>query len=323
MAFNQDTQQQPKDITGGERWVPQGTGIVNPQDPTQEGSVQAQPTPSALSTPTGGQDWAGPWDANKVSSYFASRGVAPNSTSPDYWAGKWNEWGSKDPNYFMQRLSTADEFNPGGQPSGQAPSQGPTMMGSWDMMKNTGIAGGAQGNPAYQYEQGSRDSSLFDQLMGRARQGLNVSASDPVIKNQVDSFRNSQTRGVKDYLSQAAEHGGQNANMDAASRSAYEKAGSATSGMQAQLMQNELNSRRAEIQQALTEAGSLLSQQDQLALQRELGLINAQQSGTQIGNAFNLGQQQINSGNDQFMANFGLNSTNQASYWDAIRRGLL
>lgn len=76
--------------------------------PGQSGPFVA-PVPN---TPPQGADnyQGGNWDANRVSNYFRDvLHVAPNSTSPDYWAQKWNEWGKNDPNYFMMRLNHADE----------------------------------------------------------------------------------------------------------------------------------------------------------------------------------------------------------------------
>lgn len=332
MAYNQDP------IFGGEDWT--GGAKLNTQaSPINQPPAAPTPPPAGPSAPPAAspQDWSGPWDATKVKSYFDSRGVAANSSSPDYWAGKWNEWGSKDPDYFMSRLSTADEFNPGGQPSGGPP---PMSAGGFGGFGGAGGSFGgasfsqanvpAQGSPWNHYEDSGKDTQLRDILMGRATQSLNVNPEDPIIKHQVDAYRAEQDRGAKNMISAAAEHGGPHANMDAQSRSAYEKSGQATAGFQSQLMQQELNARRDEIKQALSESGSLLSQQDQLALQRELGLITSQLSAQNMGQNYdlglrglNLGQQQLNSGNDQFMANFGLNSTNQASYWDAIRRGIL
>ena len=78
----------------------------------------------------------------------------------------------------------------------------------------------------------------------------------------------------KNYLSGAAERGGQNANLDAEARSASEKAGQNTAGFQAQLMQQELSSRRAEIQQALQGAQGLLTAEQAMKLQDELAHLN-------------------------------------------------
>lgn len=88
-------------------------------EPTHAGpTFGADTRPQAAAT-----DWTqGGWDAERVRQYFASRGVTPNPTSPDYWAGKWQEWGSKDPAYFLQRLATADEF--GGGWAGAPPPSG-------------------------------------------------------------------------------------------------------------------------------------------------------------------------------------------------------
>jgi hypothetical protein len=49
-----------------------------------------------------------------ITKYYQDRGVTPNPTSVDYWVSKWSEFGQKDPAYFGQRLSTADEFTGGG-----------------------------------------------------------------------------------------------------------------------------------------------------------------------------------------------------------------
>jgi hypothetical protein len=173
------------------------------------------------------------------------------------------------------------------------------------------------------YAQTAQDKTLFDTLMGRAGQSLNVDPNDPIIKGQVDAFEAAQNRSRQNYLQGQAESEGAYGNPTSERRASAEKVGQATGQFQGTLMQNELNARRAEIQQALTEQGSLLSQQDQLALQRELGLINSQLGAQQIGNTFNLGQQQINSNNDQFAANYGANSTDRANYWDAVRSGLV
>lgn len=157
-----------------------------------------------------------------------------------------------------------------------------------------------------------RSDDLFNLLMGRAKQSEVIDPNDPVLKAQTDAFNANNQRSQRSYLSQAAEKGGPNANLDAVGRSMAEKGAQAGGDFQATLMGNELKSRRDEIQQSLQEAGSLLTADQQLALQRELGTIDAA-----------LRQQQITSGNDQFTARLGLDTSNQANYWDAIRQGLL
>lgn len=159
---------------------------------------------------------------------------------------------------------------------------------------------------------GERGNTLWDQLMGRANQTLQVGAKDPIIANQVNSYRAEQTRGVRDQLAQVAEAGGPTANLNGERRMANEKASRATGGLQATLMQNELTARRNEIQQALSQMGSMLSDQQKTALSRELGLLNA-----------GMDQQRINNQNNQFLDDLGLRATDRASYWDAIRSGLI
>jgi len=200
-------------------------------------------------------------------------------------------------------------------------------------------------DPGSQYLPSPQDSQLFRTLMERANQSLSVNPNDPVIKGQTEAFRDTQTRGVRDYLAQMAEQGGAYGNPSSETRGAYEKAGQNTASFQSQLLQNELNARRQEIQNALSEQGSLLSQQDQLGLQKELGLIDAQIRNKGVNNQFWLGQgnlglgytnsdrnyalglgsqglqqQGINSQNDQFAANFGQQATQNANYWDDRRR---
>lgn len=65
---------------------------------------------------------------SQVADYFKARGVTPNPTSVDYWASKWNEFGSKDPGYFNMRLANADEFGGGG---GTAPAPAAAMTTRW------------------------------------------------------------------------------------------------------------------------------------------------------------------------------------------------
>lgn len=316
----------------------QGQPMLNQnQDPGQPTGGAPPSATSSIQMPAGIDP--------RLAALYQQNGMTPGGSGSgfadwQYWQDKANSSG--DWNYFTDRLGKDLQGTGTDQPTG-TPGQG-----AWSSSGAGGAGGGAgsgssassfttqttpfeQMNPDWaHYQQSPQDSTLYDMLMGKANQSLKVDPNDPIIANQVNAYRAEQDRGVKNYLSSAAEKGGPNNNMDAAARSANEKAGQATSGMQAQLMQNELNSRRQEIQQALQEQGSLLSQQDQIALQRELGLINSSIQKWGMGNqnqqyyaGLNLGQQQLNSQNDQFASNFGLNSTNQANYWDSIRRGLL
>lgn len=155
-------------------------------------------------------------------------------------------------------------------------------------------------------------NQLYQTLLQRSGQSLQVSPEDPIIKGQTNAYNASQEQARRKYLSAEAEHGSPYGNMGAETRSAYETAGQNGSQFQATLMQNELTQRRQEIQDALTQTGSLLTDQQHLALQQQLALLD---------NA--LKQQSINSGNDQFAQTFGLNAADQAWYHDAVSRGLI
>lgn len=194
--------------------------------------------------------------------------------------------------------------DPGGGSSGASSSAGPfTPPSSLGISAPGSLAG----------------TSLFNSLVGRANQSLSVDGNDPIIKAQSDAFNAQTERANRQYLHGLAEKSGPNANLSAETRLASERAGQAGGNMKATLMANEVSARRQEIQAALSQQQGLLSQDQQAALQKELALlddatrrlgINTQNSQFYSGLANN---------NDQFLANFGLNTTNQANYWDAAR----
>lgn len=342
------------------------SGSLNQDNPTDN---QATPPPPAANASAAPQ--AGPWDANSwVSSALQG---AKSSDDPNYWQGKV----SSDPNvqnaatrdsalaYWTQRINQGNGNGLGnplfqdGPPQGQGQNPLSGTASAFDLGPSSAVSQVNFPSSTKPYQNTADDSALSNILMQRAQQGLAVDPNDPIIKSQTDAFNATQQRSARNYLGAAAEKEGNNGNLTSESRLANENIGQATSGLQASLMQNELNSRRTEIQNALSEQGSLLSQRDQLALQRELGMVNAQLSQQGMNNQLGLGimgaglQQQglsnqnqqfyaglsqqdrqflnnlglqysgLGSQNDQFAANFGQNATNSANYWDAIKRGQL
>lgn len=195
-------------------------------------------------------------------------------------------------------------------------------------------------------QQAQRDQ-LYGTLMGRAQQSTNINADDPVIRGQVEAFRNEQTRGMRDYLSDVAEGAGSLANLRGEKRMAAERTGQATGGFQAQLLGRELSAKRAEIADALQSMGGMLSADQQANLTRELGNIDSQLrsvgagfqgAGVGFGGAAAFGglgnelqralmqNQQFYSGlgseNERFLADLGLRAENQFNYWRDPLRGL-
>ena len=266
--------------------------------------------------------------------------------------------------YGSGRDETADDrYGSAGAPSGGG---GGSAMGSW--LGSGGSSGGGGNMPDYSkyFEQqnsylqdlqgrmktredkiaqqeaarlAQRDQ-LYGTLMGRAQQSTAINADDPIIRGQVEAFRNEQTRGKRDYLSNLAESAGPLANLRGEKRMAAERTGQATGGFQAQLLGRELTAKRAEISDALNSMGGMLSGDQQANLQRELGNIDAQLKsvGTGFGGAAAFGglgndlqrammqNQQYYAGlgsqNDQFAADLGLRAENQYNFWNDPLRGM-
>lgn len=131
-----------------------------------------------------------------------------------------------------------------------------------------------------------RINALDELLMRRSTQDLTPDATDPIIKGQVEAFNAQQQQAQRNYLAGLAERGGPNTNIGAETRRSAEQVGQATGGFEAQLMQQELNARRNEIQQALSGRMGLLTTQQQMQLQEELAQLglaqNAYQSDQQM-----------------------------------------
>lgn len=154
---------------------------------------------------------------------------------------------------------TMDESQFGG--GGNA---GPSSAGPMGNMGNSLMAA-TQNNPL--------KDKLYELLMGRATQSLNIDRNDPIIRAQSDAFNAQQQRASRDYLAQVAERAGSNANIGMERRMAAEKVGQASGNFEAQLMGRELEARRNEIQHALSTRAQLLTDEQRLNLQRELSYL--------------------------------------------------
>ncbi len=105
---------------------------------------------------------------------------------------------------------------------------------------------------------------------GRAQQSLKVDPNDPIIRAQSDAYSANTTRSGRQYLQGLAEKQGANANIGSEGRMVAEKGAQAGAAYEGQLLQNELEARRTEIQNALTGAAGLLTAEQQMQLQEEL-----------------------------------------------------
>ncbi len=166
----------------------------------------------------------------------------------------------------------------GGRPGGVAPSQAWNAAGaapaasvdpfpSWykDLMQSQ-----VAQQQAERAAQQQKADALYGQLDTRAKQGLQINASDPIIKGQVDAFSAQGERARRNYLSDIAERSGPYANVRGEQRMTAEKLGQGTSAFQAELLGRELGARRDEIAQALSAQGAMLSGDQTRNLQAQL-----------------------------------------------------
>lgn len=165
----------------------------------------------------------------------------------------------------------------------------------------------------------AQSDELFQMLMGRAKQGLNVSRNDPTIRAQADAYSANEERSKRNYLGDLAEKAGPLANLRGEERLANERVGQRTGGFEAELMGRELTARRTEIAQALQGLQGFISGDKQMALQRELAMLDNAIRQQQLG----LQGQQMGMQNDQFLRQLGLNEWDRQNYWDSLRSGYL
>lgn len=218
-------------------------------------------------------------------------------------------WGSQDYNYETGQKYTPQESIAAEQAWAQ--KNGVAWDGSGGGVPPPRAGGG--GSSSSGYGTTAQRDALYNTLMGRASQSLNINPqTDANIRTQADPYAASVERDRRAYMNDTAEKKGPLANLQGEERLSHEKAGQASGLFESQLVGREMQSRRDEIAQALQLQAGMLSQDQQLAMQRELAQLDA-----------GLRQQQINSGNDQFMGQLGLQSENQNNYWDAVRSGLL
>jgi uncharacterized protein YukE len=232
---------------------------------------------------------------------------------------------------------------PAGPPS--APATAPPVDPNVSALRTTMLTQGPA-NPD------PRATDLYNTLLSRSGQSLKVDPNDPIIAGQVNAYRAEQERGARNAIDAQAEAGGPFANGAAMRRLSMEGAARATGGLQAGLMAQNLQSKRDEIAQALQAEGSMLSQDQQLELQRQMGMLNDALQQQQLGQQLSLGNrgydiqeklgagglnndllrtmlqnQQFNanlgSQNDQFAAQLGFNAADRGAYWDAVRNGQL
>lgn len=260
-------------------------------------------------------------DAIIRAGFGASSNRTPSDTDMQYWRSVWPSLVARgqqlgDPDYAWKRL-----IGMGAGPQ-DAAAKGPWAGGDPNAERMGGgggagaaVPGGGSGG-SFSASTFARDplsnpnaKALFDKLMGRADQSLNVNPEDPIIKNATNAYSAEQERGVRNELSaEAAAQGATGGDTTAAARSLREHAGQATSGFQAQQMTQELTARRQEIQDALHGAAGLLTAEQQMQLNQELHMLDNE-----------LQKYMFGAGLAQNESQFGRNLGQRAYEYDATR----
>jgi hypothetical protein len=250
MAFNPDYDGTP---------TYSAPGSARPFDPT--GGASTTPT-----TPTPGMP---PGIDPRLAALYSQYGVTPGGagsglTDWSYWQNDAVSNAGGDWNYVLDRLGS-DFAGTGPDKSGGASSGegGGGTMGPF-----------TPSTPTSQWSADPRTNDLYNTLLGRSGQSLQIGANDPIIRNQTDNFQAAEARQQKGYLADLAEQGGGGADLSMEKRMSSEKIGQDTANFQGTLENNELMARRQEIQDSLSQMGSLLSDQEKMDLQNQLAIMD-------------------------------------------------
>lgn len=206
--------------------------------------------------------------------------------------------------------SDGDWWYSGGANGAQA-NGGQNVNGTNPNFPPSGAPGGVPGGAPPGGPPGVSDE-LYKMLLDRAHQGTTINPNDPNIRQQVDPYAAQVERSSRNYLADAAEGLGANANMTGERRLAAEHSGQQTGMFQSQLIGREIDARRTEIQSALAQLGGQLTADQQLALQRELGYMNDATQRYGLSNNYNLGMANANLGSDYF--NWATSPSNPANW---------
>jgi hypothetical protein len=137
---------------------------------------------------------------------------------------------------------------------------------------NDGPTGGSQPPPQAAHD--PRADELYNTLLARSQQSLAVDRTNPAVRSQADANAAATDRSARNYLADLAEKAGPLANLQGETRLVNERAGQSEGAFESTLVGNEINARRQEIQNALSQMGSMLTSQQQMSLQEELARLN-------------------------------------------------
>jgi len=164
----------------------------------------------------------------------------------------------------------------GPNPNGAGSSSGGFSFGS----SGGGMGGGAFGDMVRQ--------TILDLIQGKGQGDINKQ-----IAPQVEAFQRGQERNMSRGREEAAQRllasgqgavdGGSSGALESSIQGLRQQAGENTNRFTSQIMANELNNRREQLMQALQMGAGLLSEDQQLALRRELSNIDASLARERMG----------------------------------------
>jgi hypothetical protein len=259
--------------------------------------------------------------AQLVAYYATQKGANPSlKNDPNYWIQKITsgELGS-DPNYIISKFMLPEGSTAGTGTVAPVAQAAPLTAPVIPPAPSTDLSGAIGAADIASTPIAQQSQSFLDLLLGRANESLNVKPSDPIIQAQSDAYNATGERQLRNYLSQQAEQGGPNQNLDATTLAANENLAQGEAGFVGQAMQNELTARRSEVAQALSLYGSTLNADQQAQLQEELAKLDAAISQAQLGqSAYQFG---VNANQNAYQ--FGVNTQQNAYQFDVNQQDKL
>jgi hypothetical protein len=199
-------------------------------------------------------------------------------------------WVPKDHPDALAQQQQQPAAQPGAVPGAPAAT---TVQGQAQNAQTYSAAPGAAPAPNTT-NQGTQDV-VRNSYLQQATQGTTVDRNDPNFRQQLDPFNAAQERQRRQYLSEQAERMsaqglGNSGAMQQEARVASERAGQASGLFESQLVQQELKTKRDEIQNALQSLGGMISQDQQMQLQKQLADLDAALRREGFGVQSSLGQ---------------------------------
>ncbi len=313
-------QPQYQDNTG---WDPNGQWGLNPETNQYQQQPAASPPYVDLSQqqpPAPAQDWSAVEAQLRQaggSLYDPSdlEGIIRNTTySEPGKATSLDQALQNQYNIYGQRRSSGG--GGGGESSSSSASASTGAMPDWykgwfDDMRARQAADEAQRK--------QRADSLYSTWLGRSQQALTIDKNDPIIQQQADAYSANEERARRNYINDLAESAGPLANIRGEQRMSAERLGQRTGTFEAELVGRELATRRQEIADALNSMAGLLSQDQQVALQRELAILDQaiRERGLDLqGRSLDLDWERALLQNNQFNNDLALRAENQYNYWN-------